>query len=496
MLLWVARGNDTVLAQVDENGDPVANLGQNDSYFAGDHAELAFAAATAGQYLTQMRTFRSSDWADLAGDDSFITGDGDLRAILGYGNDSLIKGDGLAAILGDVGTITATPSPLDPFVYVLRQMLYSADALSVRDGVDTVTSGDGNHYMIMGGMGDTVKTGDGEVITLGDWGIIDFDADHTLRTVSNTPNSGMETIVADNSGDDRFEFGEGVRHVVMGGAGNDTVLAQVDENGDPVANLGQNDSYFAGDHAELAFAAATAGQYLTQMRTFRSSDWADLAGDDSFITGDGDLRAILGIGSDTLVQGSGLGYVIGDLGSLDQDNAAFILSLIESMPDAVTLTSASKDSWTAGDGEHVGIMGADDDTVVLGDGPVQVLLDHSYIERDATNGKLIHTEDETTTGWGNDSLVAGSGWGFVIGGGGNDTIATGRTTDGEVAEVDGRHVILGDAGYIDANSALAGNMELTSVEAHMPAIFGDDKISGGAGRDIVIGGSGSRRRSW
>jgi hypothetical protein len=481
--------NDTVLTQVDANGDPVADLAQNASYFAGDRATLVFDPTVAG---FQMMSFSSEDdGVSAAGDDSFTTGDGDVRAILGYGNDTLTKGDGLAAILGDAGTITATPSPLDPSVYVLRQMAYRADALAVRDGMDTVTSGDGNHYMIMGGMGDTVTTGDGEVIALGDWGIIDFDADHTLRTVSNTPNAGMETVVADNSGDDSFQLGEGVRHVVMGGAGNDTVLAQVDVNGDPIANLAQNDSYFAGDHAELVFAAATAGQYLTQMRTFRSSDWADLAGDDSFTTGDGDVRAILGIGSDTLVQGNGLGYVIGDLGSLDQDNAAFILSRIESMPDAITLTSASKDSWTAGDGEHVGIMGADDDTVVLGDGPVQVLLDHSYILRDATNGKLIHTEDETTTGWGNDSLVAGSGWGFVIGGGGNDTIATGRTANGDVAAVDGRHVILGDAGYIDANSALAGDMELTRVEAYMPAIFGDDTISGGAGRDIVIGGAGS-----
>ena len=482
-------GGDTILTQVDANGDLVANLAQNDSYFAGDRATLVFDPTVAG---FEIMSFSSEDdGVSAAGDDSFITGDGDVRAILGYGNDTLIKGHGLAAILGDAGMFAATPSPLDPSVYVLRQMVYGSDALAVRDGVDTVTSGDGNHYMIMGGTDDTVTTGDGEVIALGDWGMIDFDADHTLRKVSNTPNVGMENMVADNSGDDSFQLGEGVRHIVMGGVGNDTVLAQVDVNGDPVANLAQNESYFVGDHAELVFAEATAGQYLTHMQTFGSSDWADLAGDDSFTTGDGDVRAILGIGSDTLVQGDGLGYVIGDLGLLNQDNMAFILARIESMPDALTLTSASKDSWTAGYGEHVGIMGADDDTVVLGDGPVQVLLDHSYILRDATNGKLIHAEDETTNGWGNDSLVAGSGWGFVIGGGGNDRIATGRSTNGNVAAVDGRHVILGDAGYIDANSVLIGDMELTRVEAHTPAIFGADTISGGAGRDIVIGGAGS-----
>ena len=106
------------------------------------------------------------------------------------------------------------------------------------------------------------------------------------------------------------------------------------------------------------------------MQTFGSSDWADLAGDDSFTTGNGDVRAILGIGSDTLVQGDGLGYVIGDLGLLNQDNTAFILSRIRSA-DALTLTSASKDGWTTGYGEHVGIMGADGNAVVLGDGPVR-----------------------------------------------------------------------------------------------------------------------------
>ena len=39
----------------------------------------------------------------------------------------------------------------------------------------------------------------------------------------------MENMVADNSGDDSL-VGEGVRHIVMGGVGNDTVLAQVDVN--------------------------------------------------------------------------------------------------------------------------------------------------------------------------------------------------------------------------------------------------------------------------
>ena len=138
-------------------------------------------------------------------------------------------------------------------------------------------------------------------------------------------------------------------------------MTQVDANGDPVANLAQNDSYFAGDRATLVFDPTVAGFHMMSFSS--EDDGVSAAGDDSFTTGDGDVRAILGIGSDTLLQGDGLGYVIGDLGSLDQDNAAFILSRIESMPDAITLTSASKDSWTAGDGEHVGIMGADDDTV-------------------------------------------------------------------------------------------------------------------------------------
>ncbi|MEN8892446.1 MAG: hypothetical protein ABF283_06060, partial [Planktotalea arctica] len=254
----------------------------------------------------------------------------------------------------------------------------------------------------------------------------------------------------------------------------------------------QNDSYFAGDHAELTFAAAAVvGQYQTQMRTFRSSDVMAIDGDDRFTTGDGDVRAILGVGSDVLVQGNGLGYVIGDLGLLDQDNRGSILSRIESQPEAITLVGSSKDSWTAGRGEHVGVLGADDDTVVLGDGPVQVLLDHGYIQRSATNGKLIHAEDEVVAGWGNDSLVAGTGWGVVIGGGGNDTIATGRTQSGAVANSDGRHVILGDAGYVQFDPRLSGAMELIRVEARKPDIFGSDTLSGGAGRDIVIGGAGS-----
>jgi len=190
------------------------------------------------------------------------------------------------------------------------------------------------------------------------------------------------------------------------------------------------------------------------------------------------------------VQGDGLGYVLGDLGTLDQNNPAYILGRIEAAPVPFTFANGH-DSWTAGDGEHVGIMGAGDDTVRLGDGPVQVLLDHGFTLRDVTNAKLIHTEDEAAEGWGNDSLVAGSGWGFVIGGGGNDSIATGRTDLGTNATVDGRHILLGDAGYVDFDPTLPGEMELVRIEAYLPQIRGNDRLWGGAGNDVLIGGGGS-----
>ena len=425
-------------------------------------------------------------------------GGSDVLTALGSDNTGNANSRDTAIFAGDSAQVVLTPDDEALLVQLFETLVdsngrthFTGISGSTGYAADRIELGSG-HMLAIGGEGDdTIKNGDGRALVLGDNGRMEFTVsyDHKINTVSNAPAAVESEVYARLAGNDFVTLGEGTVQIVLGGGGDDTVLTQVDANGDPVANLAQNDSYFAGDRATLVFDPTVAGFHMMSFSS--EDDGVSAAGDDSFTTGDGDVRAILGIGSDTLLQGDGLGYVIGDLGSLDQDNAAFILSRIESMPDAITLTSASKDSWTAGDGEHVGIMGADDDTVVLGDGPVQVLLDHSYILRDATNSKLIHTEDETTTGWGNDSLVAGSGWGFVIGGGGNDTIATGRTANGDVAAVDGRHVILGDAGFIDANSALAGDMELTRVEAYMPAIFGDDTISGGAGRDIVIGGAGS-----
>lgn len=476
-------GNDTVTTQTDGAGTPQAGATLNDSYFAGDRAELVFDPSADGAKMTRFTAKGDPDSGD--GDDSFTTADGDVRAVLGYGADSLTMGHGMAILLGDGGEILANTTS-----FALNTLTYLPDAEPDRDGTDTIVSGDGDMAAILGGASDSLDTGNGEVLGLGDWGVLRFDDTDVLREVSNTPTESHRAAALAYAGNDTFRLGEGVRHVIMGGAGNDTVTAQVDGMTARDA-LSSDQSYFAGDHADLVFdALQTPGDLVTEMLTFTGTDWTGFDGNDSFTTGNGEVRAILGVGSDTLVQGDELGYVLGDLGTLNQNNPAYILGRIEAAPVPFTFATG-QDSWTAGDGEHVAIMGAADDTVRLGDGPVQVLLDHGFTQRDVTNAKLIHTEDETAEGWGNDSLVAGSGWGFVIGGGGNDDIATGRTDQGTNAAVDGRHILLGDAGYVDFDPTLSGDMGLVRIEAYLPQIRGNDRLWGGAGYDVVIGGAGS-----
>ena len=94
-------------------------------------------------------------------------------------------------------------------------------------------------------------------------------------------------------------------------------------------------------------------------------------------------------------------------------------------------------------------------------------------------------------GSGDDVLQAGVGSGFVIGGGGNDEIKTGRTIAGGIGAGDGRHIILGDGGQIDFDPSLGDTMGLVKVQALRPDITGNDLLAGGGGDDIVIGGPGS-----
>ena len=476
-------GTDTTLAQ----GAGSAGVLQNDTFFAGDRATLVFDASAAS---LQMLSFVSSDDTDSyvsVGNDSFTTQDGDLRAILGHGADTLIKGDGLSIVLGDVGSMTANPT-----TFKLNEMIYDVSAVAVHDGIDAVTSGDGPHYMIMGGGADSVTVGNGEFIGLGDHGRISFDSDDVLRRVTTEVAEAERDNAIAYGGNDRFQAGQGSRHVFMGGIGNDTVLAQVDLNSDALPSGVANESYFAGDHAVLDFAEQTiAGELQTQMTIMRSVDWAAGPGTDSFTTGIGDVRAILGVGSDRLVQGDGLGYVVGDTGLLNQDNPNAILTEINSDLAGITLGDHGDDIWIAGDGEHVGVMGTGGDTVTLGDDDVQVLLDHGVISRDRVNGNLIVASDLSAIGSGDDVLQAGVGSGFVIGGGGNDEIKTGRTLVRGIGAGDGRHIILGDGGQIDFDPSLGDTMGLVKVQALQPDITGDDILAGGGGDDIVIGGPGS-----
>ncbi len=442
------------------------------------------------------------------GDDTIDMSYGRLVAMGGGGADTLRAigsyntgngGKASAIFAGDSAHLSLTSDPDEWKVQLFESRRGPDGDLNLTgtggtnaDGRDVIDLEYG-HLLAIGGEGDdSIRNGDGSAIVLGDHGEMDFAVsnDHKINTVTNAARTDVDesALLTRIAGDDTIELGQGSLQIVMGGDGEDTVTTQMGRDGTLQAGAALNDSYFAGDRAELVFDPTAEGAKM--LRFTAKSDLVSGDGNDTFTTADGDLRAILGAGADTLVQGDGLGYVLGDLGVLHQDNPAYILGRIEAAPLPFTFETGD-DSWTAGDGEHVAIMGAGDDTVRLGGGPVQVLLDHGYTLRDVTNAKLIHTEDETAEGWGNDSLIAGSGWGFVIGGGGNDMIATGRTDQDAPAAVDGRHILLGDAGYIDFDPILPGEMELVRIEAYLPQISGNDSLWSGAGNDVVIGGAGS-----
>ena len=163
---------------------------------------------------------------------------------------------------------------------------------------------------------------------LGDHGQMIFSVSngHKISTVTNAARTDVDesALLSLIAGDDRIELGQGSLQIVMGGDGNDTVTTQTDGFATPQPGAVVNDSYFAGDRAELVFDPSVAGDRM--LRFTAKSDPNSGDGDDSFTTADGDVRAILGYGADSLTMGHGMAIVLGDGGEILANPTSFALN--------------------------------------------------------------------------------------------------------------------------------------------------------------------------
>ena len=435
----------------------------------------------------------------------------------GQGNDTITAGVGGDVIFGDRGRVLwfqpGTVVPPIPQDGVSVDLLTQLESLAVAvaggggpasDGMtrlwglaltidpaiggnDTINVPVGNDVVFGGEGDDTINLGAGTNLVFGDSGYAQWAVSPDLTTSEIALAS---SILPATGGNDTITTGTG-SNVIVGGAGDDTIQ---------LGSLGTN--IVLGDNGSIVAAPFTGPHFhnlpivLSSIQTIAD----DVGGNDHISTGSGDQIVFGGAGTDTISTGSGSNIVFGDDGRLDWSSANGEPIVL----DAVSSSEAdgAADTITMGSGPNIVIGGAGGDVISGGTNTNIVLGDSGAIYGVAGNpspfGSLPITVGmvETTAPGigGDDQITVGSGSAIVMGGTGADTIKTGTNTS----------FIFGDDGYITWTGSIynpenlvwtGANSDPTNIDlvaSTDPTDGGNDTITIGAGRAIVVGGVGVR----
>jgi Ca2+-binding RTX toxin-like protein len=390
---------------------------------------------------------------DPSGSD-YLSGDA-----LVVGNDTLGGGGGNDVVIGDIGVIdqlAGTNRLIDA-----GNITQIASRRPSVGGNDSLSGGAGNDVLIGGRGNDTLNAGDGTDGTganllIGDNGFATFGPAGRLLTIATTDAlyGGTDTL-----------FGGGGNDILFAGTGADTIN---DAGGDNLV-FGDNGSVTGGTGTGtfgdlvLALSGATA-----------STTDSAYGGNDRITTFVGNDVVFGGLGNDTINAGAGRNVVFGDGGTVAYGAAGGIVGITGD-------ETGGDDRVTTGAGDDLVLGGLGSDIVNAGDGRNVVIGDAGHVVLDDA-GNLLRAETVVRTGGGgNDTLTGGSGADDFLGGAGNDTILTGE----------GANVALGDDGILLYSSGRAIDIASTDTGEGSEAVGGDDRLTGGTGADILVGGIGN-----
>jgi Ca2+-binding RTX toxin-like protein len=270
----------------------------------------------------------------------------------------------------------------------------------------------------------------------------------------------------------------GVTSIAIGAPGNDTLLAGAGpailvgggNNAGSAVNSGRDrltgagfDDVLIGDDGTATFNAAIVTGFGSLGTT---------GGDDQIDAGGGRNYVIGGVGADVITAGAGNDVLLGDNGTVAYTAGGVIVSVVSS-----DLTSGGGDTITAGEGNNVVVGGAAGDAIGAagtGAGDDVLVGDNGTVTWDPATGFVTQFASLGTVG-GDDTIVAGEGRNLVLGGVGADGITAGAGDD----------VVLGDNGIVDF-TATGAIMSVTSTD---PAAGGIDTITAGEGNNVVVGGA-------
>ncbi|MBL8817435.1 MAG: hypothetical protein JNL58_15515, partial [Planctomyces sp.] len=439
-------GNDTIVAG---NGTNVviAGIGQ-DHVTTGSGRDIVLGDSGSVDYVI---TDNNETYPDVvtssavAGDaqDTIIVGDGDNIVIAGNGDDSITSGVGNDFIIGDSGTLN----------FGTTGNLRTAVNPGTTGGNDTINITGGNNVVLAGVGSDSVTTGAGRDIVLGDSGTVDY----VIRDNNELHPDVITSDAAELDGADTIAVGAG-DNIVIAGNGNDTISAGIGRD------------FIIGDSGVLTFGPT--GNLRTAVNPGNSG------GNDLISASDGINVVIGGVGSDTILTGTGRDVVLGDSGSIDyviRDNDT-------ANPDVITSVQTSLDGNDViqlGNGNNIAVAGRGNDTVTSGIGNDFVLGDSGVLIFDP-NGNLRSAESPDVTG-GDDNITIVGGNNTVIGGSGKDQITTGNGTD----------IILGDFGTVDYVVTDNDVTDIDRITAPASLLGDNDTINSGDGEAFIFGGSGS-----
>ncbi|MCP9780196.1 MULTISPECIES: DUF4347 domain-containing protein [Cyanobium] len=468
-------GNDPDLLEGNEGSDKIYGEAGNDLLFG--EAD-SFATNLDGDDLLDGGTENDTLRDDYGND----------TAIGGFGDDFIVTGIGNDVIFGDVDPRVAGSAPAG---YSGMDTIYAdRDGLPITD--DGFGLGNGNDYVEGGANADTIFSGAGNDRVIG--GSSPFSAEPLFTGLDGADliyaQDGDDIIAGDNAkigtaGDASSaatvqtyaEGGAGI-DIIYGGSGKDWIFgggAGDKLYGDEAG--GADDDIVVGDQGSLS---------ATKLEALHSA-----------IVGSGGADQIYGYGGDDiLLGGDDSDLLVGNLGNdlLVGDNGTVTLAL------GVVNRVETRDPSFGGDDQIYGDAGSDiafggigDDFIYGGgdnnsDGGDILFGDHgvaAFLDNSADENDLFSTDP---TYGGEDFILGGFGDDIIVGGsGGDDNTPTGGDL---LYGNSGNDVIAGDNVRIDRtdNSALPSIQKIYSL---FTSTGGDDRIWGGTGSDVAIGGFGN-----
>ena len=447
-----SNGNDVIFGGT---GSDTINVNDLGDVIVGDNGNASFDSS--GVLLSV-----STSDASIGSADTITTGIGSNVVLGGAGADTIQAGNGNNIILGDCGTVVF-------FDVSGKSILSSVTSTDTAIGSgDNITVGSGRNIVFGGAGSDTINSGAGFNILVGDNGIAQFDSVGRTGLLVN-----IATLDPSIGSADQITATDG-RSVILGGAGADNI------------RTGQGNSVIIGDNGSATFVSAggspsSIGNIVFSndgTLTYVTTTAPTIGDSDVIVAGNGNNVILGGIGSDQISTGDGNNVIIGDNGNATFDNTG-VLTLVQSSDAA--LPGSYDDTIIAGRGSNtiIGGNGADSIQTGVGLGEDVIIGDNGRAKFDSTNGASILRDiisTDTSIG-GNDLITAGNGFNVIVGGFGADHILGGDNTD----------VVLGDNGHAIFNAAGI----LTYITTIDPGIGGDDYIDTGSGNNTVLGGVGA-----